>query len=176
MSKSVSSSSAVREFPPPGFIPTRDPLIFKSPSGAYVFMSPLKSRTLQFGSEDADINSIVKRLAPNGVLPPPVPGVGYYGDRTREPQDLATALNQVREAELAFQRLPAVVRAGMMNDPRNLVPWLRDPDNLAMARKYGLVKPEAAKPAPAPGGPGAGAPAAAAAAAAAAEAPKDGPK
>lgn len=171
LSPSPDSSIPITPFSSPDLfdLVPGEPFLYRRKSDSMLlYFSPGPSKTLQFGSEDQDMNAIVRRLAPNGVLPPPVPGVGYYGDRTREPSTLADALSQIREADLAFSRLPATVRAGMDNDPRNLVAWLADPDNSSVARKHGLLKPLEPKAPGAAGGEGPAGPSAAVAAAAAA--------
>lgn len=134
--------------PPAGYkLCSSDPCLWLTPSGDYVYWSPLPSKTLQGPAVDADINNIVARLQSGATLPPPSRPF-YYGDATLSPGSLAEALSVVAEARQAFFMLPPQIRQALGNDPAQLEGFLADPDNRAVALKYGLL--EAPTPVPDP--------------------------
>lgn len=94
----------------------------------------------QFG-EECDINTIVRRFKLTGEMPvgvrPPV-----FGDFT-EVMDFQTAMTAVREAQEAFNALPAEVRYEFHNDPQRFVEFSSDVKNLPRLRELGLAVPEA---------------------------------
>lgn len=107
------------------------------------------SLTQQQFKEESDINTIVRRFGLTGQMPES-PRVPSYGDFT-EVTDYHTALNAVREADEAFLRLPAQIRAEFDNDPQKLLEALEEPRNADRLRELGLLKqapPEAVSPLP----------------------------
>lgn len=112
------------------------------------------SLTQQSQTEEADINTIVKRFGLTGQLPENV-RLPTYAD-FEEATDFQTAMNAVRAAEESFMRMPANVRARFQNDPAEFIEFFNDPANLEEARRLGLAvpKPPEPAPAPAPGEPG----------------------
>lgn len=112
-----------------------------------------ETRTQQQFAEETDINTIVRRFGLTGQLPDNVT-MPQYADYEGV-FDFQTAMNTMMEAERAFMSLPADVRARFENDPQKLLEFCENRDNIAEARKWGLVPPEEPKapPAPPPGAP-----------------------
>lgn len=96
-----------------------------------------KSLAKQNEKEEADINTIVKRFGITGQLPQNV-RAPQYGDFT-EVTDYHTAMNAVRNAEIAFMQMPADIRSRFENDPQAFLEFCSDPANLEEMRKMGLV-------------------------------------
>lgn len=93
-------------------------------------------RTIQSQKQDADINEIVRRFGLTGELPHSV-RTPQYGDFTGV-TDYQTALNAVKEAEMAFMTLPAHIRARFNHDPQQLLEWAADPKNAKELKTLGL--------------------------------------
>lgn len=96
------------------------------------------SRTKESFAAESDIKVIVSRFLKTGqlpVMPPPV-----FGDVSQVPRG-TDALALVRNAQIAFESLPAELRSELGNDMARLEPWLKDPANREAARKFGLLKP-----------------------------------
>lgn len=115
--------------------------------------NPEEGKTQQHFSEDADINTIVKRFGLTGMMPqnlrPPM-----TGDFTEMVTDYRSALELVREADRQFMSLPPEARFRFNNDPHEFIRFVEDPKNLDEARKLGLAAPAAQPPSPAaPPGP-----------------------
>lgn len=110
-------------------------------------VSDLLSATNPDFASDSDINVIVSRFLKTGLLPslttPP-----QFGDVTTVPVG-TDALMAVRNAQLAFERLPLDLRKILDHNMANFEPWLRDPRNFDLAVKYGFLKP---REVPKPGG------------------------
>lgn len=98
------------------------------------------SLTQQHFKDDADLNKIVIRfgITDGAFLATPI-DPAYYGDFT-DAVDYRTALDQVRDADLKFQALPADVRTRFNNDPVNLWGFVNDPRNADEAVKLGLLR------------------------------------
>lgn len=94
-------------------------------------------RTRQDQKEDADINRIVRdfgvtRTLPNGIRVP------SYGDFDTI-NDYRTAIHAVREAEDAFEQLPAKLRAKLNNDPQAFLEYAANPANHPEMTELGLI-------------------------------------
>lgn len=111
-----------------------------------------EGRTIQSLRDESNINSIMEKWRITGELPRRNDGEAQYGDFTTV-ASFQAAQETVLRAEEAFASLPARVRDRMKNEPRALLDFLNDPDNLDEAVKLGLVdapsKPPA-EPAPEP--------------------------
>lgn len=90
--------------------------------------------------EECDINTIVKNFGLTGQLPENV-RMPVSGDFTDAVTDYQSALNMVIEADAAFMKLPADVRAEFQNDPQKLLLFLEDDKNRERAVKLGLLVP-----------------------------------
>lgn len=107
-----------------------------------------ESRTVQSQALDADINTIVKRYKLTGELPNPRPRIPLSQDfREADKFDLGSALRYVREAEAAFMRYPADVRAKFNNDVAAFCDFVENPENADACVEMGILprKPVPAK-------------------------------
>lgn len=107
-----------------------------------------KTLTQQHFKEDADINVIVERFRVTGALPENV-RMPEYAD-FEGIFDFQSAMNTIRMAEESFMAMDAKVRARFNNDPQAFLEFCSNKDNLAEARKLGLVPAEELPKPPAP--------------------------
>lgn len=98
-----------------------------------------KSRTKQEFIDDCDVNRIIDRFHKTGQLPAPR-GTPSYMDVSAVPT-LQEALQVMSDAEAAFARLPAKVRAEFQNDPMEFVKFASDKENEDRMREFGLLEP-----------------------------------
>lgn len=117
-----------------------------------------KTLTKQSFADEVDINTIVERFHITGELPTNV-RMPTYQDFTGI-FDFHSAMNAIAQANEAFDKMPAAVRARFHNDPAEFVEFCSKDENHKEAAKMGLLTPEAveqlrAKEAPsvAPSGP-----------------------
>lgn len=109
------------------------------------------SRVDQSLKDETDATKLVKRIQMTGNMPVPR---GMYADVSAQP-----SLEQQLQARVAFgsmfENLPAALR-DRFQSPRALFRFLDNPENLAEARRLGLVPkvPEAGSAASAAGGAG----------------------
>lgn len=103
-----------------------------------------QSLAVQSARDETDINTIVRRFGLTGQLPSDV-AVPQFGDFSEMVVDYQSALNLVIEADAAFMRMPADVRARFANDPQAFVAFASDEKNRDEARKLGLLIPDAPK-------------------------------
>lgn len=103
-----------------------------------------KSLAQQQFKEDSDINTIVERFGLTGELPKDV-AVPQYGDFL-DATDYQSSLNVVIEAQEAFGKMPANVRARFANDPQKFLEFCADASNRDEAKKLGILQPDAVKP------------------------------
>ena len=101
------------------------------------------SLTRQEFAEECDINTIMARYEASGVISHVNRAQPFYLDTTDYP-DLQGAMDQFREASLAFNALPAAVRREFDNDPQRFVDFASDSANLPRMREWGLGAPEKA--------------------------------
>ena len=97
------------------------------------------SLTVQSQSEDADINTIVKRFGLTGQLPESYK-IPQYAD-FEDVYDFHTAQNAIAEANSSFMAMPPQLRSYFSNDPQNFLEFCSNPDNLPEMRRLGLAKP-----------------------------------
>lgn len=106
---------------------------------------PDDGMTQQHFKMECDVNEIVRRYVQTGD-PTLLEGSSpVYANVSEMPTDLASAYAAIGQAEDAFMRLPSQVRKSLDNDPSRLVPWLADPENKAVAVKFGLMNPSVEK-------------------------------
>lgn len=91
--------------------------------------------------EECDVNVILQRFMKTGDIKfKQNPGV--YAD-VSEITDLQGALNQISQANEAFDALPADLRYKFGNSPVEMINFLQDPSNYEESVKLGLrVRPE----------------------------------
>lgn len=102
---------------------------------------PEKTMTKQSFKDECDINTIMAKYQTTGLIEHVQSVRGAYGDFTSV-EDYQLSLNQVIEAQAAFDNLPAKIRDRFANDPARLMSFLQDEANLDEARALGLVEPE----------------------------------
>lgn len=109
-----------------------------------------KTLTLQSEANDTDINVIMDRYLRTGQVPYAGMRIPTSGDFDQI-ADFRTCVELVQDAERAFLRLPAGLRAELGNDPGRFIAFAEDPKNLPVMRHWGLAPPEEPKaPAPTP--------------------------
>lgn len=108
------------------------------------------SLTQQQFAEECDINTIVDRFMKSGVLPSPV-NMPAYQDYDGI-FDYQSAMNTIREADLAFMSLDARVRARFNNSPQAFLEFFADPANAEEGVRLGLVIPKPSVKQEEPGG------------------------
>ncbi|QXP08194.1 MAG: internal scaffolding protein [Arizlama microvirus] len=98
-----------------------------------------RSLTNQADMESADINKIMARYEKTGVLidASGVERKPQYGDFTVL-KDYHSMMSAVRNAERAFDLLPANVKNRFLNDPQKLIDFLENPVNDKEAVSLGL--------------------------------------
>lgn len=89
--------------------------------------------------DDCDINKIMDRWLKKGQLPDLPSRLPEYGDYSN-PLEYREAIHLVRDAETAFQALPAKVKHRMGNSPIALMGFMQNPDNLDEQIALGLVE------------------------------------
>ncbi|UDN67806.1 internal scaffolding protein [robinz microvirus RP_132] len=99
------------------------------------------SCTRQEFADECDINVLMAQYEKTGVLNHFNNGQPQYLDLTEFPDDLQGSLALMKEAEIAFMRLPAGVRREFDNDPLDFVSFASDPNNLDQMREWGLAAP-----------------------------------
>lgn len=133
-------------------------------SDEVAFLSENPTMTQQHFRDEVDINRIVDRFLKTGQVPSVDPRA-MYGDFLNVPESYRDALDQVINAQSAFDDLPSHIRERFQNDPAQLLDFLSDDKNREEAAKLGFLTEasQEASPAPAeapsepPPAPGAGA-------------------
>ena len=98
---------------------------------------------MQSAAYDADINTIMKRFGITGEAPAPAHNrPGEFGDFSAA-LDFHTAMNRVTEAQQAFARLPAALRARFQNDPGQFLDYVNNSDNIEEAVDLGILSRQA---------------------------------
>ena len=110
----------------------------KRKSTSLKFTDP--SMTKQSFKDECDINNIVSRFAKTGVLDHEALVKPKFGDFLGV-SDYQTALNQVLEAEEAFDALPAKLRARFENQPGEFLEFCSDEKNYDEMVELGLIYP-----------------------------------
>jgi len=110
------------------------------------FNTGKKSNVEQQHANDQNINTIMRKMRTQGILPSLKEG-GQYGNFTNA-QDFQIAQNKIIEAKNDFNRLPAELRKQFDNEPYNLLIYLEDPENREEAIQNGLLPPDPIKEPP----------------------------
>jgi len=100
---------------------------------------PDKTMAKQSFADECNINTIMSKYQKTGLIDHVNRVAGSYGDFTSV-QDYQLSLNQVIQAQDAFDQLPSTVRKRFGNNPSELMAFLQDPDNRDEAVKLGLVE------------------------------------
>lgn len=101
---------------------------------------PNQTMAKQSFRDETNINIIMAKYQKTGLIEHVQKVQGSYGDFTSV-QDYQLSLNQVIEAQEAFDQLPAKIRKRFHNDPSHLMSFLQDKNNLDEAIALGLVEP-----------------------------------
>lgn len=120
-----------------------------------------EERTLQEFKDENNPNKIWAMFNRTGDLSLLQKSQGYYADVTEAPSDYLTALNIVKDADTAFNNLPAAVRTKFKNNPAEIEAWLSDAANRQEAIDIGLIpkpveaqspprRPDSVEPTPTP--------------------------
>ncbi|UDN67866.1 internal scaffolding protein [robinz microvirus RP_160] len=121
---------------------------------------PETTMAKQAFKDECDINTIMSKYQKTGLIEHVQKVQGSYGDFLSV-QDYQLSLNQVIEAQAAFDALPSRVRERFANDPSRLMSFLQDEKNQDEAIRLGLVvapePPQAPPAAPATPQPSSGA-------------------
>jgi phage internal scaffolding protein len=96
------------------------------------------SMAIQSEKDSCDINLIVARFTKTGLMSNVRTDEPKYGD-FRSCVDYHDSILRAQEAQDAFMKLPALIRARFYNDPGKLIDFLADKNNRAEAIKLGLV-------------------------------------
>lgn len=102
---------------------------------------------------ECDINTIMSKYQKTGLIEHVQKFQGSYGDFTSV-ADYQLSLNQVLDAQNAFEALPSAIRARFQNNPGAMLAFLEDPKNRDEAVKLGLVEPPPPPPEAPPGASG----------------------
>lgn len=114
-----------------------------------MFSDKRKRVTITTGSEtlvkqshkdECDINNILAQYKRTGIVTH-VRNSGITYEYLPDQMDFQEAMGVVRQAEEAFQALPAAVRERFGNDPAALLAAVHDPDAAEELRKLGILKP-----------------------------------
>lgn len=97
------------------------------------------SMTQQSFKDECDVNVIMNRYLKTGVLPDNLnQREAQYLDC--EVQDFQYAMQLVAGAQSLFNNLPSSIRNRFDNDPARLLAFVNDENNMAEARKMGLLR------------------------------------
>lgn len=100
-----------------------------------------ESRTKTEFTDECNVNKIMATVKETGVFPE-IKKNGIFGDFTNLP-NYEEATETIREADIQFGNLGANVRGRFLNDPQNLIDFLKDPENKTEAIHLGLIpKPD----------------------------------
>jgi len=98
-----------------------------------------KSRVEPQHGEECNINTIMRKMHAQGILPHFKTG-GNFGNFT-DLDDFHTCKNRIIAAQNDFMALPAELRSQFDNDPGKLLDFLSDESNRSEAVEMGLVAP-----------------------------------
>jgi len=96
------------------------------------------SMTQQQFADECDVNNILKSYTEIGHMRPNPQSQLIYGDFSAI-TDFQEAIHTVRNAQSAFDALPAKIRSRFENNPSKLVEFCKDSANLPEAIKLGLA-------------------------------------
>lgn len=114
---------------------------YDTPPSVGIVFDPDENMTEQHHAEDCDINNIIAKYTRTGVLGDPfaMPSVSaQFGDFTAI-SDYQTAMNNLIQAQQAFEALPAALRKEFDNDPAKLLDFLGKEENRDEAIRLGLI-------------------------------------
>lgn len=98
-----------------------------------------ESRTQQHFKRECDINNIMAKYQKTGLITHYKEHGPRYGDFIGF-QDYQTSMNQILDANEAFESLPATVRKRFQNDPSRFLEFIQDADNVDEMIEMGLAE------------------------------------
>lgn len=98
-------------------------------------------RTDQSFQKQCDINQIMVKYQKTGLIDHVSQHGGNYGDFTSA-SDYHTAMNQINEAQAAFDSLPSSLRKRFDNDPYEFLKFVQEESNIDEMRELGLIQDE----------------------------------
>lgn len=98
-----------------------------------------ETRTVQYEKDKCDINNILKKYQATGLIDHVSRYNGDYSDLGGV-QDYHSSLNQVLEAQNAFDSLPSSIRNKFSNDPGQFLAFVSDANNMDEMVELGLAK------------------------------------
>jgi len=98
---------------------------------------PEPTKTQQQHADEVDINNIVYKYTQTGQMPFTSQNP-TFGDFTMA-TDYHSAMNAIKQAQDAFNGLPATTREKFNNNPAELIDFLADPKNHKEAYTLGLT-------------------------------------
>jgi len=114
-----------------------------------------QGRTKQSFKKECDINRIMAKYLKTGEISPKAISqrTAVFADVSNV-GDYQAGMEQIKEADEAFNGLPAKIRARFNNNPGELLDFCADPDNKPEAIDLGIIpKPPPEPPAPEPPNP-----------------------
>lgn len=106
------------------------------------------SMTKQSHKSECDINNILKQYSRTGIITHISQNKPLYTDLPSD-LDYQTSLNQIIQAETAFNALPSRVRDSFNNDPETFLTAFHDPAQRGRLEELGLL-PKKPDPEPFP--------------------------
>lgn len=110
----------------------------KSPPQRKLFHQP--SRAKQSMADECNINNIMAKYKLSGMVDHVNQHQGSYGDFTGS-QTYSESLQQIINAQEAFDSLPATVRKQFQNNPAAFLEFAENPENENEMRTMGLLPP-----------------------------------
>lgn len=101
---------------------------------------PENTMAKQSFQAECDINTIMQKYQKTGLIDHVQKFQGSYGDFTSV-ADYQLSLNQVLDAQRAFDDLPSSIRARFNNNPGSMLAFLEDPANQEESVRLGLREP-----------------------------------
>ena len=110
---------------------------------------PLPEMTQQHHKDEVNINNIVAKYRRTGDNELLREARGYFADVSKLPKDYHSALEQLKEAQEQFDRLPSNVRKEFDHDPGQLLAALKTPAQKDRLIALGILeKPKPKTPIP----------------------------
>lgn len=111
-------------------------------SALFAITCPEKTRTIQAGADELNINYIMRKFGQTGELPYGLTQP-EYGNFLNVETDFQTLMNLSIEANQHFYDMPSKLRKRFNNDPTEFMSFLQDNNNYDEAVKLGIViKPQ----------------------------------
>jgi len=100
-----------------------------------------KTKTQQHMKAECDITNIIRKYNATGLLPAVREAQASYGDFSNC-HDYQSSLNEIIEANNAFDAMPAQIRKKFNHNPANFLEFVSNPENIEEMIKMGLAEPK----------------------------------